>query len=419
MTTARAEPLSEREWVAALVADAMARIPFYADHLGGAAADRLDALPTFHKHTLSGYGRFPLSAGGAAGAHRVIATSGTTGERLCMAFDRADWDRVAGWLGRAARHAGMTRDDVLLNTHCYGMWVGGPALDLLAQAAGAGLVRWTTEPAAVLRFLAEGVGTAISATPSYLRRLVEAADASGLDLTASPLRMGFIGAEPAEPSLRRKLVAALPAGFRWVELYGLTETAGPSVAFGPDPSADELELNTADFRCEVLERGADVAVGAGAVGELTLTTRRTGCRSPLIRYRTRDLVRVTGGDSSDATHVSRILGRADDSLKVGGVLVYPTSVAEIVSELLPASAEWRAVLRRGDPDDELLIEAEAGAEACAAVAAAFRNRVGLGVEVVAAAEGALFRSREKTRRILVESAGSAAVASRGMAAPPR
>lgn len=401
------DTVSEREWVSALVADAVARIPFYRDHLADAPTDSLAELPTFDKHTTAGYGRFPLSAGGARGAHRVIATSGTSGDRLCMAFDRGDWERTGAWLARAARHGRLGPDDVLLNTHCYGLWVGGPALDLLAQSVAAGLMPLgPCAPEVVLRFLADGVGTAISATPSYLRRLVETAEASGADLAGSGLRVGFIGAEPAEQSLRRKLLAALPPSFRWVELYGLTETTGPSVAFGPDPEADELVLNAGDFRAEVLARDSDAHVPVGEVGELTLTTRRVGCRSPLIRYRTRDLVRATVGDPSDVERISRILGRADDALKVGGVLVYPTSVAEIVSEILPPSAEWRAVLRRGDPDDELLIEAEADAEACAAVADAFRTRVGLGVEVVPAGE--LARSREKTRRILVDATRLAA-----------
>lgn len=45
-----------------------------------------------------------------------------------------------------------------------------------------------------------------------------------MDLTKTALRVGFIGAEPAEESLRRNLMLQLPDGFKWIELYGLTET---------------------------------------------------------------------------------------------------------------------------------------------------------------------------------------------------
>lgn len=385
-----------------LAAMAVGRIPFYRDHLDGADTSVLGAVPTFTKHHTAGYGQFPLSAGGAAGAYRVVATSGTTGDRLYVAFDRTDWDRVGAWLQKVGQMAGLSRSDVLLNTHCYGLWVGGPILDLLAHRAGACVVPLgPTSPAGVLHMLAGKVGTAISATPSYLRRLIEAAQAADFDLTGTELRLGFIGAETAEPALRRKLLSRLPSGFRWVELYGLTETFGPSVACAPDPGVPELELNTDDYHAEVLDLSADVPAELGAVGELTLTSRKPS-RSPLIRYRTRDLVRVTAGDPAAPSRISQILGRADDALKIGGVLMYPTAVANIITGMLPPSAEWRAVVRRRGLDDELVLEAEAAPELCRAVEDAFQERAGLTVTVNPAGRDTFTRSREKTRRVVVD-----------------
>jgi phenylacetate-CoA ligase len=399
-----ARDVEEKLEIEELTEWAMARVPFYRDHLSGANRSNLAGLPTFHKHMTAGYGQFPLSAGGPIGAHRVMATSGTTGDRLYVAFDRTDWDRVGTRLEKVGQWVGLTSDDVLLNTHCYGLWVGGPVLDLLAHRSGACVVPLgPVEPAGVLHMLAGGVGTVISATPSYLRRVIEAAEDTGFNLAETGLRLGFIGAEAAEPSLRRKLLSRLPAGFRWVELYGLTETCGPSVAFAPDAETSELALNTEDFWIEVLDLDADAPVAAGEVGELTLTSRATNPRTPLVRYRTRDLVRVTAGESRAPTRISQILGRADDARKIGGVLMYPTAVAEIVSDMLPPTAEWRGVVRRCGLDDELLLEAEATPALCDAVETAFQTRVGLNVTVIPAESGALLRSREKTRRIVVES----------------
>jgi phenylacetate-CoA ligase len=398
----------DQTWVGELVRTAVAGIPFYRDLLAGADASRLDGLPTFDKQKTAHYGRFPLSAGGPAGAHRVVATSGTTGDRLFVAFDQADLTRVGTWLEKVGRRLGVTSSDALLNTHCYGLWVGGPILDLLAHRSGACVVPLgPTSPAGVLHMLAGGVGTAISATPSYLRRLVETAEATGFDLKGTGLRLGFIGAEAAESALRRTLLARLPDGFQWIELYGLTETYGPSVAFAPDPEVAELELNTQDFCIEVLDLKADEPVAPGAVGELTITSRSPS-RSPLIRYRTRDLVRVTAGEPAAPTRVSRIIGRADDALKIGGVLMYPSAVAEIVTGTLPASAEWRGIVRRCGSDDELFLEAEAPPSLCEAVQLAFHERVGLNVTVISVDEAALTRSREKTRRIVIEQETGAA-----------
>jgi phenylacetate-CoA ligase len=282
--------------------------------------------------------------------------------------------------------------------------VGGSALDLLANRTGAGLVPLgPTGPVTVLELLTNGVGTAISATPSSLRGLVKAAQTANVDLRKTALRFGFIGAEVAEESLRRKLLSQLPDGFMWIELYGLTETGGPAVACAPDPTVAELELNTQEFWVEVLDLAEDRPVPIGEVGELTITTRRTDGRTPLVRYRTRDLVSATAGATEAPTRISRILGRVDESLKIGGVLVYPSAVAEIMSEFMPPTAEWRAWVRRRDPDDELLIEAEAAPDLCQAVQLAFQDRVGLSLAVVSTRAGVLTSVPRKTQRILIDS----------------
>jgi phenylacetate-CoA ligase len=391
-------------WTDRLVRTASERIPFYNARLAGAGSSDFASLPTFNKGLTAGYGRFPISSGGAMGAHRVLATSGTTGDRLYVSFDEPEWNRTASWLERIGRRAGLSPQDVLLNTHCYGLWVGGPALDLLANRCGAGLVPLGPgAPTPVLQLLADGVGTAISATPSYMRRLVEAAAATGFDLTRTKLRFGFIGAEAAEESLRRKILAQLPKGFKWIELYGLTETGGPAVACAPDPDVAELELNTADFWIEVLDPKADRPVSIGEAGELTISTRRTDGRTPLVRYRTCDLVRAVAGEPEAPTRISRILGRTDESLKIGGVLVYPSAVAEIVSQFIPATAEWQACVIRHEPDNELVIEAESSAELCHAIKWAFQDRIGLSLTVSPIEAGTLARSRHKTRRILAAS----------------
>lgn len=394
-----------RAWIEELVGSARARIPFYRDHLARADTSSLASVPSFDKAITRQYGRFPMSAGGAPGAHRVLATSGSSGKRLYVSLDEAEWERTANWLRAVGRRVGITSEDVLLNTHCYGLWVGGPALDLLANRCGAGLVPLgPTPPEALLELLADGIGSAISATPSYMRRLIEAAHATSFDLTRTPLRLGFIGAEPAEETLRRKFLSQLPEGFLWVEFYGLTETGGPAVACATDPDVRELELNTEEFWVEILDPAADRAVPFGEVGELTITTRRTDGRTPLIRYRTRDLARVTAGEAEAPTRISRILGRTDHSLKVGGVLVYPSALAEIMSEFMPPTSEWRACVTPREPDNELSLEAEAAPDLCRRVERAFRDRIGLSLTVSSVEEGVLARSREKTKRILVESA---------------
>lgn len=82
--------------------------------------------------------------------------------------------------------------------------------------------------------------------------------------------------------------------------------------------------------------------------------------------------------------------------------MYPTAVADIVTGILPPSAEWQAIVRRRGPDDELILEAEATPALCQTVEDAFSERVGLAVTVIPTDGDAFARSRWKTRRVVVD-----------------
>ena len=84
---------------------------------------------------------------------------------------------------------------------------------------------------------------------------------------------------------------------------------------------------------EIIHPEPAVPVAAGEPGELVLTTLgRRG--SPLIRYRTGDLVTAAESPCScgrlDLALEGGILGRADDMVVVRGVNVYPSAVEEIL-----------------------------------------------------------------------------------------
>jgi phenylacetate-CoA ligase len=74
----------------------------------------------------------------------------------------------------------------------------------------------------------------------------------------------------------------------------------------------------------------------GAIGELVYTHLKRECE-PLIRFRSRDLVKITGSECAcgRTTPMIRVLGRSDDMFKVKGVSVFPSSVKEIVGEFIP------------------------------------------------------------------------------------
>ena len=152
-----------------------------------------------------------------------------------------------------------------------------------------------------------------------------------------------------------------------------------------------------------METGA--AVPDGERGELVVTTLgRPGM--PVVRYRTGDLVVRTTEPCPCGRHLARlvggVLGRADDMLIVRGVNVFPSAVDNLVRQL-SAIVEYEVEVRRVEALDELTVKVETapGAsfdEVRGELAAAFRSRLGIRVDVVEAAAGTLPRYELKAKR---------------------
>ena len=77
----------------------------------------------------------------------------------------------------------------------------------------------------------------------------------------------------------------------------------------------------------------------GATGELVLTHLRHRA-APLLRFRTRDHVRVRTGQCACGRTGPRIrcVGRTDDMLIVRGVNVFPSAAREVISDFSRGSA---------------------------------------------------------------------------------
>lgn len=389
-----------------LVERSRREIPFYRDRFSGISGDSLEDLPTSTKADLRSYGRFPLSADSPAGAYRIAATSGTTGPRLFIAYSKADWTRIGEQLRSRAAETGFGPGDLLLNTHGYGLWIGGPTLDLLANVSGAALLpAGPTSAAQVLEWLAELPITGISATPSYMRYLIETAERQRVDPRAWRLRRGFIGGEGASPALRRQVSEAIGPDFAWQEFYGSTETGGPVLGYSrPEaPVAGELLIDTQEFIVEILDPDSDRPVPRGETGELAVTTPFREL-SPLIRYRTRDLAaEILDRDQhpSGLPRVTSIVGRIDDALKVRGALVYPSAIEEVVTGFCAPGAEWRIDLRREAGGlDVLTVRAELDDDASAVhLRQLLFDRIAVQAVVEATPFGSLDRFQGKASRV--------------------
>ena len=161
------------------------------------------------------------------------------------------------------------------------------------------------------------------------------------------------------------------------------------------------------YIAEIIEPLGDRPVPRGEPGELVLTTLgRVG--SPLVRYRTGDLVKprrrsVCACGRHELALDGGILGRSDDMVVVRGVNVYPSVVEEIV-RAYPEVAEYRVQLDCRSAMTELSLEVETAANSPGLASLprrleqSFQTALNLRVPVVLVPAGSLPRFEMKAQR---------------------
>jgi phenylacetate-CoA ligase len=207
------------------------------------------------------------------------------------------------------------------------------------------------------------------------------------------------------PAVRARL-SELWNGARIFDHHGMTET-GP-VTYECPARAGVLHVIESAFLAEVIDPASGKVASAGESGELVLTTL-TRIGSPVVRYRTGDLVKR--GETGKQCACGRfemaleggILGRTDDMIVVRGVNVFPSAVDEIVRNA-GGVAEYRVQLGadRAMPELSLQIEPD---PACADVTGLvtrlerdFQNALALRVAITTVPFGTLERFEMKAKR---------------------
>ena len=252
--------------------------------------------------------------------------------------------------------------------------------------------------------------TIVCCTPTYALRLLEAAGeirGGKADLSTSSVRMLIVAGEAGGsiPSTRQRIEHGW--GARVIDHHGLTEVGPISFECWESPGA--LHVNEAEYICEVLATDSERPVADGERGELVVTNLGRA-PSPLIRYRTGDLVVRKSGTCACGRGCSRleggILSRVDDMVNVRGVNVYPSAVEAVVRRF-PEVGEYRATvttngaLRELSLEIELMGVADGGRDAAARIAAGLRESLGLTVPLRVVDAGSLPRFELKARRFVI------------------
>lgn len=379
--------------------------------VGGLAA--IAALPFTEKDELRAgrSDRFPIGthlAAPMAEVVRIYSTSGTTGAPSYIPLTAAD---LAEWVAISSRSyaaSGIARGERIVTTYGAGPFVAGAALDAFAAL---GLCHVPVGPGNSDRLLAAVdalAPDAVALTPSYALHLAEIAAARGIDLPASSVRRLLVAGEPGggEPALRARIEAAW--GARVTEAMGIGDVAVS--LWGECEAQEGMHFSGRGYvHVELIdpETGAPRPFEDGAEGELVYTHLRRRA-APLVRFRSRDHVRVGAGRCACGRTAPRVrcIGRTDDMLIVRGVNLFPTAVREVVAEFAPAVGDIVAIRprRRGvrqEPPLAVAVElGSGGPEGLAeAIARRLRERLTVAAEVELVPAGSLPRSDYKSRLV--------------------
>ena len=338
---------------------------------------------------------------------RLHASSGTTGKPTVVGYTRQDIDTWADLMARSLAAAGARSGDVVHNAYGYGLFTGGLGMHYGVERLGAVVVPMSggsteRQVALIMDFRAR----VLCATPSYALAIAEVAEAQGVDLRASALEVGLFGAEPWSQAMRHEIEARL--GLKAVDIYGLSEIMGPGVACECECQAG-LHGWEDHFLFEVIDPESGRVLPEGEAGELVITTL-TKQALPMLRYRTRDITRLTSAPCDcGRTHmrILRITGRNDDMLIVRGVNVYPSQIEAVLIGRPAIAPHYQIVVQRQGSLDQVKVEVEAQPgvpvdtfEAVAHDAAHhIKSLIGISADVVVKAPGAIPRSQGKAVRV--------------------
>jgi len=341
---------------------------------------------------------------------RLHASSGTTGKSTVVGYTAADLSSWASLMARSLACAGVRPGDIVHNAYGYGLFTGGLGAHDGAQRLGCTVVPvsgGSTERQVTL--IRDFGASVLCATPSYALNIAEVARDMGTDLSHGPLRLGVFGAEPWSEQLRHELEARL--ALKAIDVYGLSEIMGPGVACECHEAQAGLHGWEDHFLFEVIDPETGARLGLGETGELVITTL-TKEALPLIRYRSRDITRLTDEPCvCGRTHVriQRITGRSDDMLIVRGVNIYPSQVEAVLIGFPRVSPHYQLVVERRGALDHATLEVEAdpaaGADPAsyAAIAQAvthhLKSLLGVNCDVVVKRPGEVPRSQGKAVRV--------------------
>ena len=289
----------------------------------------LHKLPFLCKDDLREAYPYGLKGAPLSDCVRIHSTSGTTGKRVVAFYTQHDIDLWDDCCARAIVAAGGTKEDVCHIAYGFGLFTGGAGIN-----GGSHKVGCLTLPMSSgntdrqLQFMTDLGSTILCCTPSYAAYLAESIHEQGLR-DKIKLKAGIFGAEAWSEDMRQDIQNQL--GIKAYDIYGLTETSGPGVAFECSEQTG-MHINEDHFIAEIIDPETGEVLPEGSKGELVFTAI-TKEAFPLLRYRTKDICILNRKKCSCGrtfVKMCKPMGRSDDMLIIRGVNVFPSQIETVL-----------------------------------------------------------------------------------------
>jgi phenylacetate-CoA ligase len=337
---------------------------------------------------------------------RVHQTSGTTGKPLYWLDTEESWDWWAKCWKVIFQAASVRSEDRIYFPFSFGpfigFWAGWEGARKLGALAISGGAQSTTQR---LKAIMDYGATVLVCTPTYALHMAAEAKKVGIDLARdSAVRVTIHAGEPGASIPSTKKLIEESWGAKCYDHAGATEVGAFGFQCASQPGA--VHVNESEFIAEVIDPQSGAQRKAGEQGELVISNLgRVG--SPVIRYRTSDLVQT----SHQSCPCGRpfvllqggVLGRVDDMVIVRGVNVFPSAVENVLREF-PEIEEFRVEIFEKAALKEIKIIIEPGAHYRAIeglderVGGRVRERIGLRPVIELVAPESLPRFELKAKR---------------------
>ncbi|MCE7041586.1 phenylacetate--CoA ligase family protein [Dyadobacter sp. CY312] len=263
-----------------------------------------------------------------------VTTSGTMSDPVAFYLTDADIERLANNESESFRCAdGSSNDIYQLMTTIDKRFMAGLAYWMGARKMGAGMIRvGPGAPFLQWESIQRFSPTVLIAIPSFIPRLLDYAEANGIDFAASSVKSVICIGEPIRNAdftlneLGKRITS------QWnVKLYSTYASTEMGAAFTECSEGKGGHVNPDLLVLEVVDEAGD-AVGEGGLGEVVVTT--LGVEGmPLLRYKTGDLCNVYYTACScgrTSARLGPVVGRKQQMIKFKGTTIFPPAIFDVL-----------------------------------------------------------------------------------------